>query len=432
MRTLNLALLSLIACAPVQAADLDVVTLRGHMEPQAEMTPQAESSPSLLGGWIKTNPDYAERMLDWQKDVGNKALIALRGRQDDSLTTGSLYLSGAATINMCFEHTNIAGKYPLLGRLPPQHGNGTWGSQGMIANSGLALTYAPTDWLTLFGQLEYTDLAYPSQPNVRFTKHYAVLGDLKRSPVYAKFGRDWVDFGHMDSYTPYTHTTVTHYFWAVSTNPVLMLGYAQDGWDVSATGVFGERQQRVLDAPANNGMMPNFVLNASKETRIGEFRIKGGASYAHGTIYNSDPTHHTAPDAASLNKIYNPAVDGYVEVGYGAFDVKAEYASTLRNWPASNAKVEAMSLQGRYKTTAFERPMTYSASCAKGIQAPSNSPAYQMTQCVVGAELKANRRLSIGAEYIYNDGFVPLVRMMQTADPKVKSHTLLLGMKGWF
>jgi hypothetical protein len=375
---------------------------------------------------LNTNADYAEKLTSTQEDVNSKTLVVLKGRKDGQVETGKIYISAGVTGEQIWEKTDVSGKYPILSRLPDQHPAGLKNNRSVLTEAALAITATPTDWLSVVFQGEYIDTTYPGQAEYQLTRAYAILGDLSTNPYYLMIGRNTIDFGDLDSYNPYTHNDVTHYFWPVSTDPIITLGYVDDGLEASITAISGHRQQRVADAPDTGALVPNFAANVSKTMYSGLGWVKIGASYLHGTIYDTAVTHHTA-QTAPADKIRNGAYDIYAEAHSEKFDIRAEYASTLKNWPATNAKARAATIMARYHSKLFDKTTRYSAVCSRGFQGEKDSVAYQMSQCVLGADLDINKNTSIGAEYLYNKGFVPLINPLVTGNQGVDSQTFIVG-----
>jgi opacity protein-like surface antigen len=55
-----------------------------------------------------------------------------------------------------------------------------------------------------------------------------------------------------------------------------------------------------------------------------------------------------------------------------------------------------------------------------------------MTQVVGGAQVKVNKYMSVGAEYLFTKGFVPLMDLRNTGDQSVRTHTLITGARVHF
>jgi len=107
----------------------------------------------------------------------------------------------------------------------------------------------------------------------------------------------------------------------------------------------------------------------------------------------------------------------------------AEFSRTVDEWPATDAHVHALTLQGRYRDYIFKMPVTYSLMWSEGVQGEDGDEWEKMIQTVAGIEMGVHPNASIGFEYINNMDFVPLILPRITADDGVVSHTFLAGLK---
>ena len=53
----------------------------------------------------------------------------------------------------------------------------------------------------------------------------------------------------------------------------------------------------------------------------------------------------------------------------------------------------------------------------------------RMEQVILGVEVEPVEHVTIGAEYMFNSGFVPLIMPTRTGDRGVQSHTVITGVK---
>ena len=109
-----------------------------------------------------------------------------------------------------------------------------------------------------------------------------------------------------------------------------------------------------------------------------------------------------------------------------------EYTSTVDDWPATDWKVSALTIQTRYIHELFDRNMIYSLMFSRGTQGDENTEWERMEQTVVGIEYNILSNVDIGIEYLYNKGFVPLIMPTFTGDRDVESHTVSSGIKFTF
>lgn len=398
----------------------------------------AETSPATdlfgLRSYIDIAPDYSDRILDWQWDVNDKAVQPLEALASGQLQPGKLYLGGMARWSYTNEHTNVLGKFPFLSQFPDQHKQQKRIGETMFNNTAIGLTLVPTSWLAGFAEVIYTDKTYPGQDNVQVRKLFVSVGDLKRFPVYASFGRNSIDFGDMRSFNPFVHSMTNHYFQAQSDDPVGVLGYFRDGWHLTATAIGGGRQLRVADSPERRGTVANFALNGSKTFEFADgLRIKLGGGYLDNTIYNTATPHHTAGQVGSAGaRRHNGAWDVNGMASYKGFDVQAEYTATVNNWPATDHPVSTLTVQGRYTTDIWGWQTIVSAGFSRGEQGKDNTRWQQMRQIVAGLEIKPHKQISLMAEYAHLSGFVPLIAIQKVADPLVRSDVFIVGARAHF
>lgn len=392
--------------------------------------------PAELGlrSFIDIAPDYSDRILDWQWHVNGKAVAPLEAVESGELVAGKLYVGAMARFSENLEHTNIFGKFPLLGQFPTKHKKQKRAGEFVWNNAHIGLTMVPTEWLTGFVEVVYTDAVYPGQDHWQARKAFLSVGNLKQFPVYASFGKNSIDFGDMRSFNPFVHSMTNHYFNAQAEDGQFLVGYKKDGWHFTATAFGGGRQLRVADSKHRRGSIGNFAVNGSKTWDFGDSLIvKLGGGYLNGTIYDSTLAHHTSRDIALAgSRVRNGAWDVNGMVSYKGFDVQAEYTSTVKDWPAGGAKVTAMTVQGRYTTTIQGWTTIASVGFSRGSQGPDNSTWHEMKQWVAGLEIKPHKQISLAAEYVHSSDFVPLVRLRNSADPRVRSDTWTFGARVHF
>lgn len=394
----------------------------------------AAPPPSPLGGLVevvsqdllKTNTDYANTLFDRQAHVTDKPLQILLHRRDGRLEDENLYVGGRLQASQIFESTNRGGKYPIISRLPGQHTKKTNDSYGIINIGELAFTATPLSWMTLFAQGEYTEVEYPGQRDKQIRKYSLLLGDLSRFPVYASFGRNTVNFGKFDSYAPLTHSHSAHYFWAQSDDPHLEIGYADGGLQLAGSLIQSNRGRRVLNTPDARGW-DNFALSGRYGFDVNDaLHMEAGAGFLRGTIYDSTLAHHT-PDWNGGDNQFNGAWNAHATINYRSVDLNAEYTHTQHDWPATNYPVSALTLQGQQHHHLFDKNATASLMYSRGNQGASGTEWEFMEQYIAGYKIELHPNLTVGAELMYNRGFVPLIMPTRVGDRDVESQTLLLG-----
>ena len=100
--------------------------------------------------------------------------------------------------------------------------------------------------------------------------------------------------------------------------------------------------------------------------------------------------------------------------------------------PLAQQDRSALTLQGRYRSEILGKPAIWSISASRGEQGSNGTEWERMGQVILGLEVQAYENVTIGAEYLYNEGFVPLILPTITGDRSVTSHTLITGVRVTF
>ena len=379
---------------------------------------------------LRTDAAYTAEMLNRQNHVTNKVARALQARQAGRLPEAGLTFGGRLVATQIFERTNTPGKFPILSRLPPSHTRGRSDSYGVI-NDITAQATLTLPLVTAYAQGEYTEIAYPGQEDIQLRKAWISLGDLSRSPFYLAFGRKSVNFGNFTTYAPFTHSHSSHYFWAQSEDPVVELGYVTDRTQIAVTLIPEHRGRRVISSPGNDGTWSNYAVNLSHRFDLAEGRsLTAGAGFLRGTIYDSVIAHH--PPDVGVNRFWNGAWDANLTYGGPGYDLQVQFTRTQHDWPATGHHVQATTIQGRLFSEIRGRPVTWTATASRGVQGTPGTQWERMEQVILGAEIEAGRHVRLGAEYMFNRGFVPLILPRVTSDRNVESHTFLVGVNMTF
>lgn len=416
------ALLSTAAPATVRAE-----ALRGTTDlPPAGAGAAALAEP-ISDEWIAVAPRLSHDLLDWTQDPNGASLKLLRAREAGTLRTHRGLLHAQFQGVQMEERTNVAGRFPLLSRFPDQHTDGLRGSEFVVPRGQVALSYA-LPFVTLFGEAIYTDTLYHGEERWDVRRATVTVGDLERAPLYATYGHDFVDFGHMGAYNPFLQSMNWHYFHPHAEN-IVAVGYADRGIEATATWIPGGRQTRV--ATSDEGDL-NFALDASLRRALrGGVEVEVGGGYLHSTIYDTAVPHHVpgqrVGQEASRNGAVNLRAEINAETAIGGLDAMVEYTRTLDDWPATDVPVSALTLQGRWRGHAFERPLALSAAYGRGHQGEDGTEWEAMQQFAAGAELTLHPTARLQAEYVYNTGFAPLIMIQRTSRADVRAHTLALG-----
>ena len=382
-----------------------------------------------MAPFIGLNREYGEIIHDKQNHVTDKAAQQLQMRQNGKLDDNKLIISGQGVGTALYEKTNTDGKFPILSRIPNTHTKKDRGHELIVQDAQLGFT-ATLPYTTLYAQGEYLDNIYKGQEKTQWRKYFVTIGDLDVAPVYLSFGKKTVSFGDFSSYAPFTHNHGAHYFWAQNNDdPLFELGYLDHGWHATASLIKNDRGLRVVNSPEGENGYENFALNVSKKWMLGSGdAIKFGGGFLRGTIYDGSLAHHP-PVIGSSDRDWNGAWDANITYNAGNFDLNAEFARTLDEWPATDAHVHSLTLQGRYFDYIYDFPVTYSLMFSEGRQGNSGDEWFHMMQTVAGFEMRVHPNVRFGLEYLNNIDFVPLIMPRFTADDGVVSHTLQAGVK---
>ena len=435
-----------------------------------------------IGGiTVRTNALHTRDMLDWQENTTGKTMTLLANRANGTLQPNSLYLGAGFQGGLKWQTTEVPGQFPLLSRFP-FFSDRTDRQAGVFAidNAALAFTSTFGDWTTVYLQPEYSETEYGrDQDEFQLRKAFVVFGNLEKTPFYAAFGRKTIDFGNFDSYNAFTHNEGAHYFHAVSDQPVLEAGFYSNGFKATASAFSAGRQLRVaLGGEENN--IGNYAFNAEKEFRFGAdkrqaFTVGGG--YLHDTIYRDNFTAHTfegrtngTPPANFIEYDRNSAVSGFAEYNSPAFDAMVEYTTTLEPWAAAipqtidgvpfaeylidplgsttdpdnidfDEKLAVLTAQLRYKPWINGRRMAIAAVGSWGnisddrgnVSAFGVPTSFEKNQQhAVSVEYPFNDYFEVGAEYVYNKGFIPFVAPQQVSNDETEAHAINVGFKARF
>ncbi len=431
---------------------------------------------------IQTNPYHTADMLDWQENTTGKSLTLLVNRATGVLPKNSLTIGAGLKGGLMWQNTDTPGQFPLLSRFPFFSPN-TDTQSGVFAinNAALSFTGAFGDWTTVYLQPEYSETEYGAdQDELQLRKAFVVLGNLEKMPFYAAFGRKTIDFGNFDGYNPFTHTEAQHYFWSVSDQPVLELGYYKNGLKITGSAFSAGRQLRTAYAGEENNL-GNYAFNIEKEFDIGKGYFTVGGGYLHDTIYRNNWTAHTfrginnGTPPANFIQYRNSAVNAFAEYNSELLDVMVEYTTTLEPWAAAipqtpdgtplpqylndptgsttdidninfDQNLDVLVAQARIKPMLPNgKRIAISAVGTWGnigddfvgtsILDPSGQTRTSWKknqQHVLGVEYPVSPYLDIGAEYVYNKGFIPFVNPQNVSSNGTDAHAINIGLKARF
>lgn len=422
-----------LACAfsfAFQTTVFQATALAGD-EVVAEVEPAIGKLDEITKDWVlRTSVAYSDVVMDPSEHITDKAIKQLELLRDGVIERNVFYVSGYAKGSYLYEKTSTEDAFPILTRFP-SHASGTSNGDFFLDRAMLGLTYAPTDWLYGFAKLEYHENRFALQKPVQLRKAYVTVGNLDVLPVYFTAGRKTINFGKFDQYAPFTHSVSNHFFHTESDGPVFELGYTTDALNLSATAISAGRHTRTADSNGTQGV-DNFAVSgdATFEIRPG-YDLNVGASYLHGTIYNHTLPHHPGPElecpvrpgqqGVPVCRGRNGAWDVWAELNSTHVDLQAEYTQTVDIWPATGEHVSAFTLQGRYKTEFAGRKTHLSAAYSAAKIGPFSmggpgSPVFdRLDSLTLGAEVWLSPQLTVAAEYSRNNGFAPLINVLETS-----------------
>ena len=431
-----------------------------------------------LGGPVRTSVLNSRDMLDFQENTTGKTLTLLANRANGLLDDDALYLGGHVQGTLMYQKTDVDGQFPILSRFP-FFSSRTDDEAAVFAINNAALSFTSTfgDWTTVYLQPEYSETEYGRfQDEFQLRKAFVVFGNLERSPFYAAFGRKTIDFGNFDSYNAFTQNEGQHYFWSVSDQPVAEVGLYNNGWKLSASAFSGGRQLRVAFADEENNIA-NYAASIEKEFLLPNRRaFTLGGGYLHDTIYRDNWTAHTfaerdtgTPPANFIN-YRNSLVNGFAEYNSPFLDAMVEYTTTLEPWAAAipqtvdgtplpqflidpagsttdrdnidfDQRLDVLVAQVRIKPVVAGRPLAIAASGSWGnisddtgnVNAFGQPTSFEKNQQhAFSLEYPVSPFLDVGAEYVYNKGFIPFVAPQQVSNDQTEAHAINVGFKARF
>ena len=434
---------------------------------------------NLGGVSVRTNPFHTRDMLDWQENTTGKTMTLLANRKAGNLKPNSLYIGAGMKGGFMWQKTDTAGQFPILSRFP-DFSPSTDREAGVFAINNAALSFTSTfgDWTTLYMQPEYSETNFAGdQDELQLRKAFVVFGNLEKSPFYAAFGRKTIDFGNFDGYNAFTHTEAQHYFWAASDQPVLEVGFYKNGLKMTASAFSGGRQLRTAYADEQNNIA-NYAFSAEKEFLLGNggaFTVGGG--YLHDTIYRNNWTAHTFRQIANgtpptnLIEYRNSAVNAFAEYNSDFLDLMVEYTTTLEPWGAAIPQdvdgfvdpaylIDPLGSPNDLDNISFDQNLDVLVAQARikpklpngkrlaiaavgswgnigddfvGTGMMGQPTTWEKNQQhALSLEYPISPYLDVGAEYVYNKGFIPFVAPQQVSNDETQAHAINVGFKARF
>lgn len=430
-----------------------------------EQVPSVTTAPeSDSARFLRVNPEFGFAILDPTTAINRKQRLILDRKKDGTLANNSLYVHGAVTAIANYQTSNRADKFGYLMRHPTANNQvGKQVSEATIHSAQLGFTATLGDWITghavmlfnpeqSFGAGTNTDL---KRNQVQVRRAYVLLGNFDRSPFFTSLGKMAVPFGLTDTVNPFTASTVWHAFGGLANG--LTLGYASEGFNLSAMAIQGGSQFRAANTPVAGTNVPsrlnNFALDVNRTFQLGRNKtLLVGGSYLHGSAYCQDfPVMHFMPCRDN-----NPAFDVYGKLKAGDFTFKSEFARTLDEWPGTfnpgipefaASDVTAFDFGVKYRIYPDRGPLDLSAEFSRFEAGPDGAPWERQDQFVLGAAWFVQPSVKLVAEFIRVDGFAPLnfisggsvkdeageiIPNRTISDSSTRSNVFLLGVNAAF
>ncbi len=375
--------------------------------------------------FVRTDSQFGYDILDPTTGINRKQRLILQRRNDGTLAPDSLHVHGAVTAIANYQSSNRNDKFGYLMRHPTAKNQiGDTVSEATVHSAQLGFTGTIGDWLTghavmlfdpeqSFGDGTNTDI---DRNQLQMRRAYVLFGNLDRSPFYASLGKMAVPFGLTDTVNPFSASTVWHVFGGLANG--VIVGYANDGLNLSLMGIQGGAQYRAANTPVEGTAVPgrlnNFTADANYSFGLGPAAtLLLGGSYQHGTAYcQGFPIVHFG--ACEDN---NPAFDLYGRLVYDDLTLKGEFAQTTEVWPGTfnpgipqfaASKVTSFDIGARYRHGTGAGPVDLSAEFSRLLAGPDGAPWERQDQFVLGAAWFAWPNAKLFAEYVRVEGFAPL------------------------
>lgn len=450
------------APAPVQAAAAaPAAPAPGYA---AAAAPGAPGSSADVGGLFGVAPALSEQLLSHTEWTSTKPLILLRARAAGEVRSRVTF--GGQVIAMGdWEYSNRTSKFDWVMRFPT-NGNevGNHVSELVIHSAALSTTAALTPWLTTYVSMLYSpEQNFAAGTNtvvgrntVTVNSAFALVGDLRRFPVYAAVGKLDVPFGLNDTVSPFSNSWNWHTFAGLANG--LELGLATGGLHVRAMAIEGGAQFRAVNSPVAGTGVPslvnNFALDANYTARLGDLSVLAGASYERGSDYCTGfPAGHFTGC-----KVYNPAWAAYGSATWRRLHVNVDFARTIDPWLASATPplapngqpnpfagippsiISARTIGARWNAPVTAQGVDVSFEFSALHAGAAETPWHRQNQWVVGLAHRYAPGIKGFAEAIHTQGYAPLTFMSggnfpdgsTWSDGSAISNVLLLGIEAGF
>ena len=456
------------AGAPVQAAPATSTAPAAPAAPApayaAAAAPGTPGSSADVAGLFGVAPALSAELLSHTEWTNTKPVILLRARAAGDLTA-RITFGGQAIAMGDWEYSNRASKFDWVMRFPT-NGNevGNHVSELVIHSASLSTTAALTPWLTTYVSMLYNpEQNFAAGTNtvvgrntVTVDSAYALIGDLRKVPVYAALGKIDVPFGLNDTVSPFSNSWNWHTFAGLANG--LELGLATGGLHLRAMAIEGGAQFRAVNTPVAGSGVPslvnNFAIDGNYTARLGDLTAMAGASYERGSDY-CDP--YPAGHFGACH-VFNPAWATYGSATWRRLQVNIDLARTIDAWPASGtpplapdgaanpyagfapAIVSARTFGARWSMPVTRQGVDLSFEFSGVHSGAPGTPWHRQNQWVVGLAHRYAPGIKGFAEAIHTQGYAPLTFMSggnfpdgsSWSDESAISNVLLLGIEAGF
>ncbi len=378
---------------------------------------------------IGLNAPFSYKMLEANQNL-RKVSLLLEERRAGALSESGLVIGSSLIALADFQHSNVDSKFGYLMRHPTTNNQiGNTVSEAVIHSFQLATTASINNWISAFVEILYNPeqsfgqgtITHLERNQLQLRKGFVVLGDLRKSPVYAAIGKMDASFGLTGSVSPFTNSSLWHAFGALAYGA--QIGIKTPVVHATFMAAQGGSQFRALNTPVGDSTnvpsrLNNFVLDLNlSPVNTSALSLMVGGSYMHGSAYcQRFPVKHFEPCHER-----NPAITAYAQLEYqNKLLFKGAFAVTGKEWPGTNnptppldiykaSKVSSLSLGLQYDLASKGKfQYTLSGEFSNFRAGPDEAPWERQNQMVLGLSAIYNASSKIFVEVFRTEGFTPL------------------------
>jgi len=201
---------------------------------------------------------------------------------------------------------------------------------------------------------------------------------------------------------------------------------------VAFTALNGGRQLRVADTQ-DPSFLSNFALSGQYDMNVGQWDVSVGGGYLYSSIYDTDNANHPGVDSnPQTTRERNGVVNAWTEWQNGPLSLMAEVSLNERDWPASGASVQAVTLGAAYDTDVLDKPTRFALVYGRGELGNEGDEWESLQQLAASVETFVTPNFALSMEYVYNRSFIPLIKLDRTAIGDVDTNTLIFSGRYFF